>query len=375
MAARISRRQDDFEWFPFEPGDWLTDNGLAMSSLAAQGLWINLLCRMWRSNIRGVLTGDVTALSALVGRSEAEVRPLLEELAKNKVFSRGREVGDGLPEDAIVNRRMYREWSIRRKRAEAGRKGGQKNCRLGIDDCRLEEGRTSLPRRVSAGADRHPSTAENTNPGDCQLAQANAKQNAENVKQNQQANAGQTASKINAVTDNNVNGLHREQASKTQANVEQNEQANVEQRSLENKQRELRSKSTTVVTGQGNRSTTPSAAGDVAQQLLCRDHSGGEDGQSANDAAGVYVSLLSRATNDTFTWTDALRYLLERILSHPAGKRHLDDLISRLEGGHQPEKGWDVITKPASFANKCLRSIAAQLGVSPGSAERGIERR
>jgi hypothetical protein len=70
---------------------------------------------------RGVLPGNFEMLARLIGWPVAEVTPLLYELERNNVFTRGAEVGHNLPSDAIVNRRMYSKWLAIEQKREAGR--------------------------------------------------------------------------------------------------------------------------------------------------------------------------------------------------------------------------------------------------------------
>ena len=46
--------RDSF-WFPFEPNRWLSNEKLALVSLEARGLWIHLLCLMYKANAEGKL--------------------------------------------------------------------------------------------------------------------------------------------------------------------------------------------------------------------------------------------------------------------------------------------------------------------------------
>lgn len=102
-----------FYWFT---DAWLTDPGVQQSSWQAKGLWIDMLCRASYEWPRGVLPGDPIELAVVMGipRGAAsawveETRPLIEELERNGVFSRGADVHDRLPKTAIVSRRMFRE--------------------------------------------------------------------------------------------------------------------------------------------------------------------------------------------------------------------------------------------------------------------------
>ena len=126
-----SSRPDQRPSFQFYPRDWVADAGLSLCSLGARGLWLELLCRMWQSPIRGVLlkqTGalpGITEIAAWARAPAGTVTTLLAELEDHDVFSRR-------PTDsAIVSRRMVREERARQetqrlseKRAAAGKKGG-----------------------------------------------------------------------------------------------------------------------------------------------------------------------------------------------------------------------------------------------------------
>ncbi len=97
----------DKPWSKFYWADWESDNGLRQCSLAAQGLWMRMLCICARSESRGYLTIadvdlDVATLATTVSKSETEVSCLLEELERWRVFSRDRK-------GRIFSRRMIRD--------------------------------------------------------------------------------------------------------------------------------------------------------------------------------------------------------------------------------------------------------------------------
>lgn len=118
-----SKRQDNRPAFQFYPKDWRTDTALQLCTLAARGLWIELLCVAFFCEERGVLKQNGSNLEAkdiarLVHTPTEVVAEYLDELETNGVFSRR---DDG----AIYSRRMVREAEISRKRADAGAKGGK----------------------------------------------------------------------------------------------------------------------------------------------------------------------------------------------------------------------------------------------------------
>jgi len=110
-------------WIKFFPADWLHGTDLRLVSLAARGLWIDLLCRMHDCTPRGylVVAGRplaVEEIAILTGIEVSTARVLLSELEERKVFSRDEN-------GAIFNRRMVREGEVSNVRSEAGKKGGR----------------------------------------------------------------------------------------------------------------------------------------------------------------------------------------------------------------------------------------------------------
>ena len=115
---REDRRPADL-WFW---SDWFASIDVRSCSLAAQGLWVNMLGIMSRADRKGFLSingkqMDSRELAKFVGEFRDKVDELLVELEYYKVFSRDI---DG----TIYNRRMANESELSRKRAEAGRLGG-----------------------------------------------------------------------------------------------------------------------------------------------------------------------------------------------------------------------------------------------------------
>lgn len=138
-------RQDKKPWDKWYWQDYLADTGLAACSLAARGLWIEMLAIMARSEKKGYLLDGNQKMSEVVlarlARSTVdEIMPLLKELNEHKVFS--------MTEDGIIyNRRMVREAEISEKRAEAGKIGG-----LSKKQKSSKSQASTLARSVSASA-------------------------------------------------------------------------------------------------------------------------------------------------------------------------------------------------------------------------------
>ena len=105
------------KWYP---SDWRADQALRICSLAARGLWIEMLCIMHESSKPGLLMINdnpvtETHLALMTGASPDQVADLIAELESAGVFSRNR---DGV----IYSRRMTRD----QKRAKTARKNGKK---------------------------------------------------------------------------------------------------------------------------------------------------------------------------------------------------------------------------------------------------------
>lgn len=107
--------------FQFYPSDWRSDLALRTCSIAARGLWQELLVTMHEGTPYGHLALDGEALSddeaaSLAGIPVREYARLLAELERRKVFSR-------TESGVIYSRRMVRDEEIRNKRATGGEGG------------------------------------------------------------------------------------------------------------------------------------------------------------------------------------------------------------------------------------------------------------
>lgn len=122
MAKRAEIKRPAFQFYP---ADWRKDPSLSVCSLAARGLWIEMMCIAHESAEYGVLVVNgvpITGpqLARMVGESPKVVTDLLAELDGAGVFSR-REDG------AIYSRRMLKDEHIRNVRSAAGKLGGNPN--------------------------------------------------------------------------------------------------------------------------------------------------------------------------------------------------------------------------------------------------------
>jgi hypothetical protein len=107
------------KWYP---SDWRADPRLRMCSLAARGLWIDLISYMHEGEPYGHLLIDGKApsepdIAALVARPLSEVRKALVELAERGVYSK-------TDAGTIYSRRMVRDKAKAERDRENGRGGG-----------------------------------------------------------------------------------------------------------------------------------------------------------------------------------------------------------------------------------------------------------
>ncbi len=115
-------------WFKYYPGDWRAEARLRVCSLAARGLWIELLGLMHEGDPRGYLTigkrrlteMDVKLIATQIASEPRSIARCLEELSSNGVFSTD---DDG----CIYSRRMVRDEELKRRDQENGKLGGNPN--------------------------------------------------------------------------------------------------------------------------------------------------------------------------------------------------------------------------------------------------------
>ena len=114
-------------WGKFYWSDWSSDHSLRLCGLAAQGLWMRLLCVAAEADPTGYLVINgrplgVTDIALLAGVTETEVETLINELERNGVFFRTRN-------GTIYSRRMVRDAKRSKIAEENGKKGGIANIR------------------------------------------------------------------------------------------------------------------------------------------------------------------------------------------------------------------------------------------------------
>jgi hypothetical protein len=118
-------------WMKFYPADWRADPTLRMCSLAARGLWMEMLSLMHEADPRGSLlvNGSKIAakqLASLCGATLRETIALIAELEAAGVFSRAE---DG----AIFSRRMKRDGEKAERDKANGKTGGNPRLIAGVN--------------------------------------------------------------------------------------------------------------------------------------------------------------------------------------------------------------------------------------------------
>jgi hypothetical protein len=123
MADEHGTREDNRPSFAFFPDDWLTDSALAISEPAEKGIWIDMLCYMFKSPVRGAMLNPngskmtTPEMAKLLRIPEKVMANVIGKLVDNKVARR-------LEDGTIVNWRMYRkDKDLSQKRREAGFRG------------------------------------------------------------------------------------------------------------------------------------------------------------------------------------------------------------------------------------------------------------
>ncbi len=116
-------------WLKFYPSDWRADPALRVCSIAARGLWMEMLCVMHEAEPRGTLRVNGKPLNdrqlaGLAGCSEIEA--LLSELEDAGVFSRD-EAG------TIFSRRMMRDEAKAEEDKANGKRGGNPSITRGVN--------------------------------------------------------------------------------------------------------------------------------------------------------------------------------------------------------------------------------------------------
>ena len=105
-------------YIKFYPRDWQSSADVQRCSIAARGLWLEIIFLAAQSDRYGLCDLDAQTIAHLTRISVDECNRLLSELETNKVFSRCPDTGH------IFCRRMVDDQRRRDEFAECGRRGG-----------------------------------------------------------------------------------------------------------------------------------------------------------------------------------------------------------------------------------------------------------
>lgn len=124
----MAKKGDKLPALMFYVRDWISDDDLQACSLAARGMWIDMICLMHLSGIRGKLVfsnGKPWTDKQIVDRVTCPDTEEARYAALAELRERGvaRTDADG----ATYNSRMVRDEHIRQVRSEAGSHGGKQN--------------------------------------------------------------------------------------------------------------------------------------------------------------------------------------------------------------------------------------------------------
>lgn len=145
--------------FQFYPADWRKDTALQSCSLAARGLWHEMICLMHECEPYGFMSVNGKPMKAeqiarLVGVTDREYTKLLNELEDAGVYS----IDD---HGCIYSRRMVKDERLRNIRAEAGKKGGNPNLLGGkVND--LDKQKVNQTDKQSPTPSSSPSSSSST---------------------------------------------------------------------------------------------------------------------------------------------------------------------------------------------------------------------
>jgi len=129
--------------FQFYPGDWIQDTRILTP--LTRGVWVDMLCFMWRSEDRGRLEMTYQQYARLLSCEQVEIKSAITELSVTKIADVT--VCNDLV--TIINRRMYRE--------ERERK---------LTRSRVAKYRETAEKRKSNAPVTHPSSSSSSNKED-----------------------------------------------------------------------------------------------------------------------------------------------------------------------------------------------------------------
>jgi len=158
--SHYSNKEDQRPSMQFYVNDWLACPELRRCTIAARGLWMDILCVMWLTNPRGFfIAGDSRGMARSFGIECQEYDSLMAELEENQVYEReGPKI--------IFCRRMRRLAEGLRKTAEdktrAGKKGAEARWGKQSDSRAMAEGDDRPVAEMAASSSSSPSSPSST---------------------------------------------------------------------------------------------------------------------------------------------------------------------------------------------------------------------
>lgn len=151
--------------FQFYPADWRKDVELQSCSMAAQGLWINVMCLAHECEPYGHLTVNGKAMTAAqigrhVGTNQRETQALIDELMEAGVARR-------TDEGALFSKRMVADEDLRNRRAAGGKEGaehGIKGAEAGIKGGRPKADKGGFETPLPDAQKPPPSSSSSSSP-------------------------------------------------------------------------------------------------------------------------------------------------------------------------------------------------------------------
>ena len=124
MKSKKKSKSTKLPSMQFYPGDWKKDPGIKSLSIAARGLWFEMLLIMWEAENRGYLVVGNTPMNSQqlarnVGIDRTECEQLLKELEEVNIYSKYEETG------VIYCRRMVKDENLRLAKCRAGVASGE----------------------------------------------------------------------------------------------------------------------------------------------------------------------------------------------------------------------------------------------------------
>lgn len=98
-------------WMPFYPADYLLDTQVLTP--AARGIWMDLICHVWRAEPRGTLTHPLPTWALILRVSTEELDSLLQELSHHRICDISSDVTNSHTNVTVTCRRIQREENVR----------------------------------------------------------------------------------------------------------------------------------------------------------------------------------------------------------------------------------------------------------------------